>query len=153
MSTTTTTRAPRVPRDERPISERQENYIARLRDERDLSGAAASVTQALVRVDALSNQAAGDLIDALMSLPIKPEHIPSEPGYYLRDGVVFQVVANKRGTSTYAKRVTIRGGKIRFDYDPEAGRAFGDKALTVKAVRAAAVKAGATKADADSKIV
>lgn len=155
MASTTKTRQPRdtTPRDERPISERQESYIGRLADERDLTGAPASATEALTRVPDLSNQAAGDLIDILNALPIKPGMEPSAPGWYVKDGVMFLVVENGKKTSTYAKRLSVRGGKARLDYDREAGRAFGDKPLTVAKARAAAVKAGLAKTEAERVIV
>jgi hypothetical protein len=150
-TTTTTSRPARntTPRDERPISERQEAYIGRLQGERDLTGAPASVTDALARIVDLSNQAAGDLIDALTALPVKPEMEPSPVGYYVKDGALFKVQSNKKGTSTYALRLSFRSGKVRFDYDRDAGRAFGPKPMTLaatrKAVAAALVKGGLDK--------
>lgn len=143
----------RVPRDQKPISERQENYIARLVSERDLTDAPESVTAALARVADLSNQAAGDLIDAMLALPVPADKTPSEPGFYVHDGKLVKVQANKRGTNTYALVAAIRNGKIRWDYAPDLGRAFGDKPLTVAKARAAVVKAGATKEQAEAGIV
>lgn len=159
---TATTHAPtRVPRDQKPISARQENYIVRLVAERfprnddgepDFTDAPASVAEAMGRVADLSNQAAGDLIDVLLSLPIPADKEPSPVGYYIHEGVLVKVQENKHQTNTYAMTMSVRHGEVRWDYTPDLGRAFGPTPLTTAKARAAAVKAGLSKEQAAKDI-
>jgi hypothetical protein len=141
--------AKRAPASERPASDRQVNRIGTLLAERDTSKVDRLSGEGATHTDDLTSAAASAIIDALIAAPFQEGREPSPVGFYVRDRKMYQVVANKAGTSTYAKRLVVRAGRGAWEYDPEAGRAFGPKPLTAKRARDLAVKAGLSTEGAD----
>jgi len=59
---------------------------------------------------------------------------PAEVGFYVKDGEAFRVVANKAGTSTYAKRFTVTrdwdgSARASWEYAPGVGRSLAAEGL------------------------
>lgn len=57
---------------------------------------------------------------AVAAAPAEPQD--AAEGYYTRNGEAFRVVKNKAGTHTYAKRLTVYGTRLSWDYAPGVGR-------------------------------
>lgn len=71
----------------------------------------------------LDRRRASRIIDALFDCRYaRATSRAAEPGYYVQDGTVFVVVANRAGTSTYAKRLTITSGRGHWQYAAGASR-------------------------------
>lgn len=88
---------------------------------------------------------ASDLIGYLLGQPLtgpaqQREDAPkvAEPGYYLREDVVFFVKWNRDRTGTYAKRMVITNGRGSWQYAPGAGRSIAAEGLIALTVADAA---------------
>lgn len=97
------------------------------------------------RIVGLEKWQASDLIGYLLDQPLtgaaqQREDAPkvAEPGYYLRDDVVFFVKWNRDRTGTYAKRMAIRDGRGSWQYAPGVGRSIAAEGLTALTIADAA---------------
>lgn len=93
----------------------------------------------------LDKSQASDLIGYLLNQPLTREaqqrdEAPkvAEPGYYLRDDVVYFVKWNQSRTGAYAKCMRITNGRGSWKYAPGVGRSIAAEGLTALTVADAA---------------
>ena len=113
-------------------SDKQLAFLRKLLSERECDGFT------LPNDRPITSGEASKMIDMLMDAPRKRSERPqATPGYYLDGVTVYVVVANKAGTSTYAKRMVITNGKGKWVYAPGVGATLANMVpLTVEAAAA-----------------
>ena len=140
----TTTTAPHY-----AATPKQMRYVTALAAKRqwDPSHPDAATLEGLVdgRIRGMEKWLASDLIGYLLDQPLTTaaqqyEDAPkvAEPGYYLRDDVVYFIKWNQARTGTYAKRMRITGGRGSWQYAPGVGRCIAAEGLTALTVADAA---------------
>lgn len=130
-----------IPTGGKPASPAQFAFIARLAGEK--------AVPADVNIVPNNSRHASLIIDMMKALPRKaatPVIAPVAPaavGYYVRNGEVFEVKANKAGTGTYAMRMVVRDSgtehaKGTWTYAPGVGRDIAAEGLAPLLVEEAA---------------
>lgn len=100
----------------KPATQATIDYLTRLAAERDLD------LNLLPNWPNLTQAAASWAIDVAKRHAVVTRPAAATPGYYRRGDEVYEVVANKSGTGTYAKILVVDGGRGRWEYAPGVGR-------------------------------
>lgn len=128
-----------------PVSTAQLNFLRTLIGDRDLASASTATLTVATSViggefDQITSKMASAAIDELKCLPRKPQPVTDRAaeGYYVRNDVVFKVVANQAGTGTYAKRLFVVDGRGSWEYAAGVGRDMAREGLAPLSVEDAA---------------